>query len=73
MEYLSLSKEGAIETKDIRRITPRKTEDDKEKGSLFSHTVVIYLIDKKGLTRSLEYTGTTKEDFAEKIRRLINE
>ena len=73
VEYLSLSKEGAIETKDIRRITPRKTEDDKEKGSLFSHTVVIYLIDKKGLTRSLEYTGTTKEDFAEKIRRLINE
>lgn len=72
-EYRSLSNEGEIETKDIRRITPRKTEDEKEKGSLFSHTVVIYLIDKKGLTRSLEYTGTGKKDFAEKIRSLISE
>ena len=72
-EYRSLSDEGEIETKDIRRITPRKTEDEKEKASLFSHTVVIYLIDKKGLTRSLEYTGTAKKDFAEKIRSLINE
>ena len=72
-EYRSLSSEGEIETKDIRRITPRKTEDEKEKGSLFSHTVVIYLIDKQGLTRSLEYTGTAKKDFAEKIKSLINE
>jgi len=72
-EYRSLSNEGEIETKDIRRITPRKTDDEKEKASLFSHTVVIYLIDKQGLTRSLEYTGTVKEDFAMKIRGLINE
>jgi len=72
-EYRSLSDEGEIETKNIRRVTPRKTEDEKEKGSLFSHTVIIYLIDKQGLTRSLEYTGTAKEDFAEKIRHLINE
>lgn len=72
-EYRSLSNEGEIETKDIRRITPRKTDDKKEKGSLFSHTVVIYLIDKQGLTRSLEYTGTAKKDFAINIRSLINE
>ena len=72
-EFHSLSDDGEIETKDIRRVTPRKTDDDKEKGSLFSHTVVIYLIDKEGNTRSLEYTGTAKEEFADKIRGLINE
>lgn len=72
-EYHSLSNDGEIETKDIRRTTPRKTDDKKEKGSLFSHTVVIYLIDKQGLTRSLEYTGTVQQNFADKIGRLVNE
>jgi len=74
-EFHSLSDDGdgEIEIKDVRRVTPRKTDDDKEKGSLFSHTVVIYLIDKEGKTRSLEYTGTAKEEFADKIRGLINE
>ncbi len=72
-EYRSLSDDGEIDTKDIRRVTPRKSNDDKEKGSLFSHTVVIYLIDKEGLTRSLEYTGTIKDEFVAKIRKLVNE
>ncbi len=72
-EYHSLSESGEVNTKDIRRITPRKTEDNQEKASLFSHTVVLYLVDKKGLTRSLEYTGTKKEVFANKIRQLIHE
>ena len=73
VEYHTLSDNAEIETKDIRRVTPRKTDDDKEKGSLFSHTVIIYLMDKKGRTRSLEYTGTPKDEFASKIRSLINE
>lgn len=72
-EYHTLSENGEVETKDIRRVTPRKTDDDKEKASLFSHTVVLYLIDKKGFIRSLEYTGTAKEDFANKIKRLLAE
>jgi len=72
-EYHTLSDNVEIETKDIRRTTPRKTDNEHEKGSLFSHTVVLYLIDKNGLTRSLEYTGTTKEDFSTKIKRLVAE
>ena len=72
-EFHSLSEDGEVQTKDIRRVTPRKTDDDNEKASLFSHTVVIYLIDKAGLTRSLEYTGTAKKEFAQKIRSLIHE
>ena len=72
-EFHSLAENSEVETKDIRRVTPRKTNNDKEKASLFSHTVVLYLIDKEGLTRSLEYTGTAKEDFAEKIKRLVAE
>jgi len=72
-EYHTLSDNAEIETKEIRRVTPRKTDDDKEKGSLFSHTVTIYLIGKEGNTRSLEYTGTPKKEFATKIRELINE
>jgi protein SCO1/2 len=71
-EYSDLSK-GKVLTQSIRRTTPQKTTDKDEKASLFSHTVVLYLIDKQGLTRSLEYTGTAKEDFASKIRILINE
>ena len=72
-EYHTLSENAEIDTKDIRRVTPRKTDDDKEKGSLFSHTVTLYLMGKKGRTRSLEYTGTPKDEFATKIRSLINE
>lgn len=72
-EYHALSTNGEIETKDIRRTTPRKTDNDKEKGSLFSHTVTLYLLGKQGHTRSLEYTGTPKDEFVTKIRRLINE
>jgi protein SCO1/2 len=72
-EYHTLSDNAEIDTKDIRRVTPRKTDDDKEKGSLFSHTVTLYLMGKKGRTRSLEYTGTPKDEFATKIRSLINE
>ena len=72
-EYHTLSDNAEIETKDIRRVTPRKTDDDKEKASLFSHSVTLYVIGKKGRTRSLEYTGTPKDEFATKIRSLINE
>ncbi|MCF6190218.1 MAG: SCO family protein [Cocleimonas sp.] len=71
-EYSDLS-EGKVPTKDIRRVTPQKTGDKNEKASLFSHTVVLYLLDKKGYTRSLEYTGTPKDEFARKIRELIHE
>lgn len=71
-EYSDLS-EGTVPTSSIRRTTIQKTKKIDEKAKLFSHTVVLYLIDKEGQTRSLEYTGTPKDEFADKIRTLINE
>lgn len=72
--YHSLADEGGqVETKEIRRVTPPKSDDSHEKSSLFSHSVVLYLLDKDNLTRSLEYTGTPKEEFVAKIRNLLNE
>ncbi len=71
-EYSDLS-EGKVSTNAIRRTTPQKSADKDEKASLFSHTVVLYLVDKEGHTRSLEYTGTPKDEFAQKIRELISE
>ena len=71
-EYSNLS-EGKVATKKIRRTVPQKSENKDEEASLFSHTVVLYLVDKEGYTRSLEYTGTPKDQFANKIRELINE
>ncbi|NQZ52839.1 MAG: SCO family protein [Piscirickettsiaceae bacterium] len=75
-EYNKLSALN-VPTKEIRRVNPKlfaDAEDAKEdKASLYSHTVTLYLIDKEGYTRSLEYTGTPLEEFTSKIRQLINE
>ncbi len=66
-----------IPTQNIRRVNPKLFADEQEakedKASLFSHTVTLYLLDKEGYTRSLEYTGTPVNEFIEKIRGLINE
>ena len=66
-----------IPTQNIRRVNPKLFADEEsakeDKASLYSHTVTLYLLDKKGYTRSLEYTGTPIETFIEKIRQLINE
>ena len=35
-EFHSLSEEGEIDTKNVRRVTPGKSDDGDEKGSLFS-------------------------------------
>ncbi len=65
---------GDVPTQEIRRINPKEVENaEEERSSLFTHTVTIYLIDKEGYTRSLEFTGTPVEEFADKIRQLINE
>ncbi|PHS69527.1 MAG: hypothetical protein COB23_06125 [Methylophaga sp.] len=66
-----------IPTQNIRRVNPKLFADDEQakedNASLYSHTVTLYLIDKQGLTRSLEYTGTPVEQFIKKIQQLINE
>lgn len=66
-----------VPTQNIRRVNPKLFADEQEakedKASLYSHSVTLYLIDKEGFTRSLEYTGTPLEDFTGKIRWLINE
>lgn len=75
-QYKSLSTSG-VATQNMRRVTPKKFIDPQEakddKASLFSHTITLYLLDKQGNTRSLEYTGTPIEQFVGKIRALINE
>lgn len=86
-KYENLSAENMVPTKNIRRVTQKTLTDEsnaqedntqedntqEDKSSLYSHTVTIYLIDKSGFTRSIEYTGTPQEEFIGKIRGLINE
>lgn len=66
-----------VPTQNIRRVNPKLFADDdaekQDKASLFSHSVTLYLIDKQGFTRSVEYTGTPVEEFTAKIRQLIDE
>lgn len=75
-QYQTLSEHG-IFTQNIRRVTPKLFADtndaEQDKASLYSHTVTLYLADKEGSIRSLEYTGTPLEEFTNKIRLLINE
>jgi protein SCO1/2 len=66
-----------IPTQNIRRVNPKlfanSEEEKQDSASLYSHSVTLYLIDKEGFTRSLEYTGTPIDEFTAKIRQLINE
>ncbi len=75
-EYNSLATLG-VPTQNIRRVNPKLFADSQEakddKATLFSHTITLYLLDKQGNTRSLEYTGTPVEQFVGKIRALIHE
>lgn len=75
-EYNQLSSIG-VPAHNIRRVHPKFFENDEDKkddtANLFSHSVSIYLVDKDGFTRSIEYTGTPKEEFGDKIKQLINE
>ena len=75
-EYHKLS-DADVPTKSIRRITEKEFEDEagaeEDTTTLYSHSVTIYLMDKDGDVRSLEYTGTPIEDFAGRIRQLIAE
>ena len=72
-EYHALSTED-IPTQDVRRIIKKQLADgEKDTSTLFSHTVTIYLLDKKSNVRSLEFTGSPLESFAGKINQLIGE
>jgi protein SCO1/2 len=72
-EYNKLSSTTVL-TDYVRRVNPKQGVDKKEdKTSLYTHSVALYLIDKDGFTRSLEYTGTPKDEFVQKIRVLIDE
>ena len=72
-EYHTLS-DVSIETKDMRRVNPKKDIDvEKDKALLYTHSVTIYLMDKKLRVRSLEYTGTPRDVFSNKIRQLLDE
>lgn len=73
-EYNKLST-GVVATDKIRRITQKEVSEEtgEDTAYLYSHTVSLYLVDKEGDTRALQYTGTPIEEFADKIRILINE
>jgi protein SCO1/2 len=73
-QYQATSTPGSVETKHVRRINEKETESGKtDKTTLFNHSIMIYLIDKQGKTRSIDYTGTPGDEFVIKIRQLINE
>lgn len=58
----------------IRRPVPKKVvEGAPDTTILYSHSVHIFLIDKRGYTRGLAYTGTPKDQFVTDIQMLINE
>ena len=75
-EYNQLSAIG-MPTHNIRRVQPKlfeeETDTKEDTATLFSHSVSIYLVDKEGFTRSVEYTGTPKVEFRDKIKKLLRE
>jgi len=73
-KYQAISTLQGVETKHVRRINQKEVKSGKtDKTTLFNHSVMIYLIDKQGKTRSIDYTGTPGDEFVTKIRQLINE
>ena len=73
-KYHPISTSGSVETKNIRRINEKEVASGKtDKTTLYNHSVMIYLIDKQGKTRSIDYTGTPGDEFVTKIRQLISE
>lgn len=73
-EYQANSTPQGVETKNVRRINEKEVEPGKiDKTTLYNHSVMIYLIDKQGKTRSIDYTGTPGDELIIKIQQLINE
>lgn len=73
-EYQAISAPKSVETKHVRRINEKEVESGKsDKTTLFNHSIMIYLIDQQGRTRSVDYTGTPGDELISKIRQLINE
>ncbi|MCG8324738.1 MAG: SCO family protein [Thiotrichales bacterium] len=73
-EYQAISAPEGVETKHVRRVNQKETESGKtDKTTLFNHSIMIYLVDKQGRTRSIDYTGTPDKEILGKIRQLINE
>ncbi len=73
-EYQAISAHEGVETKHVRRINQKEVEPGKiDKTTLYNHSVTIYLIDKQGKTRSIDYTGTPGDELIIKIQQLISE
>ena len=73
-KYQAISTPEGVETKHVRRINEKEVKTgETDKTTLFNHSVMIYLIDKHGKTRSLDYTGTPGDKLIIKIQQLINE
>lgn len=73
-DYQAISTPEGVETKHVRRINQKKDESEEtDKTTLFNHSIMIYLVDKQGRTRSIDYTGTPDNEIIAKIQQLLNE
>jgi protein SCO1 len=73
-EYKAISGPESVETKHVRRINEKDVESgENDKTTLFNHSIMIYLIDKQGRTRSIDYTGTPADELILKIQQLSKE
>lgn len=72
-QYRALS-DRPLSTQYLRRTIPKTGMDqDRDTTTLYSHSVHIFLVDKRGYTRGLAFTGTPKAALIGDLRTLINE
>ncbi|WP_434358926.1 SCO family protein [Parasalinivibrio latis] len=60
-----------VDTKYVRKVHQKEGVEGKDSGRLYNHSVAIYLIDKRGETRTLSYTGTPAADTVRALQSLI--
>ena len=67
-KYRQISGGGEVDTKNVRRVEKKQTGSSKpDTTSLYSHTVMLYLIDHDGNVRSLDYTGTDLDKSSRRV------
>ncbi len=73
VEYRTLAN-SPLPTQYIRRPVQKQVPDTaQDTAMLYSHSVHIFLIDKRGYTRGLVFTGTPKAELVANLLTLMNE
>ncbi len=63
-----------LPTQHIRRPVQKETRQQaRDTTTLYSHSIQIFLIDKRGYTRGLAFTGTPKAQLVADMKALMNE